>query len=318
MKSIFVLFFLLSLSACDFSCKGKNTEITIPVFNADDAFENILKYEKFGPKVPGTKEHTMAGDWIVAELKSLGIQVHEQKAEALTFDGKKIPIRNIIGSVFPKNKKRILLSAHWDNRPFADQDTRNMKMPILGVNDGGSGVVVLLGIAKAISKNPSFKELELGIDFAFWDAEDWGHPSDSNSYCLGSQYWAKNPVPENYQAIFGINFDMVGRIGSVFPVESYSQEQAGHVILKLREAAKKIGYSDYFPDYRIGPITDDHYFVSKGRGIPMIDLIYMTKEGRFAPEWHTHDDTSEFISRDVLKAVAQTTIQTIIDFKQEE
>ena len=317
MKLLLITLFTLSISACDFSCKPKKTELVAPLFNADYAFEKILQYEKLGPKVPGTPEHLKAGDWIVAELKALGIETHEQKAEAINFDGNKIPVRNIFASFRPELKKRVLLSAHWDNRPFADQDHRDQKKPILGVNDGGSGVAVLMGIAKAISTSNSFKSINTGVDFAFWDAEDWGNPSKADSYCLGSQYWAKKPIPENYKAEFGINYDMVGRIGSVFPIENYSLEHAGSVIKKLKEAAKKIGYQDFFPDYRIGPIVDDHYFVTEGLGIPMVDLIYMTPEGRFPPEWHTHDDTSEFISRDVMKVVGQTTIQTILDFDGE-
>ena len=182
-----------------------------------------------------------------------------------------------------------------------------LKPPIPGVNDGGSGVAVLLAIAKAIQG----QNFPFGIDLAFWDAEDWGTPSNEESYCLGSQYWAKNPVPANYKAKFGINFDMVGRMGSIFPIDRYSFQKGPEVIRALQEAAKGLGYQDFFPDYQIGPIVDDHYFVTEERKFPVIDLIYMTPDGRFAPEWHTHQDTSEFISRDVLKVVAQTALQTI-------
>ena len=317
MKFLIASIFILSLSACDFSCSSKKIALSPPKFNADYAFEKIIQYEKFGPKVPGTPSHQKAGDWIVSEMRGLGLEVREQKTEVTNFEGHLIPVRNIIASFHPGLKKRILLSAHWDNRPFADQDTKDKNKPILGVNDGGSGVVVLMGIAKALTESPTAKEIQTGIDFAFWDTEDWGQPSNPKSYCLGSQYWAKNPTPENYHALFGINYDMVGRIGSVFPVESYSLEHAGSVIQRLHEAAQKIGYQDFFPHYQVGPIVDDHYFVSEGRGFPVIDLIYMTEEGRFPPEWHTHGDTSKFISRDVLKVVAQTTIQIIFDAEQE-
>ena len=312
LKLAFAFSITVSLSACIFSSKPKEAVETAK-FNGDYAFEKILQYEKFGPKVPGSPENQKAGDWIVAELKGMGLEVLEQKAEGVTFTGKKIPMRNIIARFHPSVGKHILLSAHWDNRPFADEDKKFKNDPILGVNDGGSGVVVLMGIAKALSENAAAKDLPYGVDFAFWDAEDWGTPTDENSYCLGSQYWAKNPVPPNYKADFGINYDMVGRIGSIFPVESYSMEKGGDVIRKLREAATKIGTQDFFPNNRIGRIIDDHYFVSEGRGFPMIDLIYMTPEGRFPPEWHTHADISDVISRDVLKVVGQTTIQLIFD-----
>ena len=284
----------------------------MPLFNATEAFENILQYEKFGPKVPGTLEHQKTGDWILEQLNSFHLKTMEQKAEILTHDSKKISIRNIIAQINPEAKKRILLSAHWDTRPFADEDTKNKLKPILGVNDGGSGVVVLIGIAKALATMTSPVPAGYGIDFMFWDAEDLGIPSKPNSYCLGSQYWAKNPIPKNYTALFGINFDMVGRMGSVFPIERYSWEHGQSVITQLHTSARSLNYQDFFSTTLIGPIVDDHYFIREALGFPMIDLIYMDPSGRFAPEWHTHQDTSDFISRDVLNVVAQTTIHLII------
>ncbi len=278
-----------------------------PKFDETYAFGQILKYESFGAKVPGTTPHTQAGNWIVDELKQMGLTVMEQKSEATTFDQKVIPVRNIIAQWNPKAKIRYLLSAHWDNRPFADQDPLAKDKPVPGVNDGGSGVVILLGIAKALPQG----ENPFGVDFAFWDAEDWGTPHQADSYCLGAQYWAAHPVPENYSAKYGINYDMVGRSGSVFPIESYSNRVAKPVVDGLRVAAKKLGYQDFFPDQVIGPITDDHYFVSEKTKIPFVDLIFMTPDGEFPPEWHTLHDTSEFISRDVLKVVGQTTLEWI-------
>lgn len=284
--------------------------LPVPSYDENYAMSVILKYESFGPKVPGTQAHIKAGDWIIEELKTFPLTVHEQKAEAKTFDQKLIPIRNIIAQWNPKARVRYMLSAHWDNRPFADNDPKNKNKPVPGVNDGGSGVAVLLGIAKSLVNVPT-QNADIGIDFAFWDSEDWGTPSIPESYCLGSQYWSDHLVPENYKAEFGINFDMVGRSGSIFPIDVYSEKVAPQVLKKLRLAALKIGYQDYFTDYKIGPIVDDHYFVSEKTHIPFIDLIYMTPEGKFAPEWHTVNDTSEFISRDVLKGVSQSVLQLL-------
>jgi glutaminyl-peptide cyclotransferase len=342
LKQLLALSVTLSLSACQPGCNMPDKNPTTPPTpesgaanaatvaspaaaspaarvgpNVDEnyAYDLILQYEKFGPKIPGTPAHQKAGDWLVKELKSLGLTVHEQKGTAVTFDKKKIPIRNVIAQINPAAKTRYLLSAHWDNRPFADQDSaKNAKKPVPGVNDGGSGVAVLLSIAKAVSSDK--KQPEFGIDFAFWDAEDWGNPhGEANTYCLGSQLWAKNPVPAGYTAKFGINYDMVGRIGSLFPGEGYSIHKAAHVVKGLREAAAVVGAQELFPDYSVGKITDDHVFVMEGTGIPMADLIYMDPDGRFPPEWHTIDDTSKVISRDVLKGVAQTTVQLLFSQK---
>jgi glutaminyl-peptide cyclotransferase len=304
----------LGLSACDFSCSGKttenaaaNTSANTPTFDENYAYGVIKKYESFGPKVPGTPEHKKAGDWMVQELKTFSSTVFEQTGSAKTFEGNTVPLRNIIVQFNPSAKVRYLLSAHWDNRPFADEDKVDKKGPIPGVNDGGSGVAVLMTIAKALKD----QKMSFGVDLAFFDLEDWGTPRIEESYCLGTQYWAKNPVPANYTAKFGVNYDMVGRIGSQFPVEVYSYEKGAEVYDKLHAAAQTLGYQDFFPSYKIGPVVDDHVYVMQGRGFPMIDLIYMTEQGRFPPEWHTHDDTSEYISRDVLKVVGQTTLQML-------
>ncbi len=303
----------LTLSACEFSCAGHPTtpSTPVPVFNENLAWEQILEFEKIGPKIPGTQGSLKGGDWIVSELKKAGVTVLEQKTEAKTFDGKTIPVRNIMGQINPGASERYLLSAHWDSRPFSDEDPdpKFRSTPVPATNDGGSGVVVLLGIAKALEgKKPS-----IGIDLLFLDAEDWGTPRDEESYCLGTQYWAKNPVPANYKAKYGINFDMVGRIGSIFPVEANTGRQAGDVIRKLQTSARSLGYQDFFPNIQVGAIIDDHIYLMQGRNFPVADVIAMSPEGRFPPEWHTHKDTSEFISRDVLKVVGQTTLKTLWD-----
>lgn len=303
----------LTLSACNFSCASHKSRASspLPQFDENLAHDQILAYEAFGPKIPGTAAHVKAGDWIVSELKKTNITALEQKSEAVTFDQKKIPVRNIMGQFNPEAKTRYLLSAHWDNRPFSDEDP-NPKFkttPVPGVNDGGSGVVVLLGIAKALQNE---RDLPFGVDFLFLDAEDWGSPTNEASWCLGTQYFAKHPIPANYQAKFGINYDMVGRIGSIFPIEANSAQRAPAVMEKLQVAAKKLGYSDVFPNLRVGPVIDDHIYLME-LGFPVWDMIAMTPEGRFPPEWHTHQDTSEFISRDVLKAVGRTTLQILWD-----
>ena len=320
MKSTLSTLLILLLSGCDFSCSGPNANLKnaqpleskqevskVPTFDENYSFEVIHSYEAFGPKVPGTSAHQKAGNWIISELKRWDTSVLEQTTTAKTYDGKTIPVRNIITQINPTAKTRYLLSAHWDNRPFADEDKKDKTKPILGTNDGGSGVAVLLTIAKAMQNVKS----DFGIDLAFWDAEDWGNARDGKGYCLGSEYWAKNPIPAKYHAEYGINYDMVGRIGSVFPIEGYSMRNAAFVYDKLHRAAAALKDEDFFPSYQIGPIIDDHYYVTVTTGIPMIDLIYMTENGMFPPEWHTHQDTAEFISRDILKVVGQTTLQML-------
>lgn len=289
----------------------------------------ILEYEKIGPKVPGSPAHEKGAAWIQAEIKKHTDMVHFQVGEIenpLT-PGKKVAVKNIFAQLNPKAEKRFLLSAHWDNRPYADNDSsrKNRTLAVPGVNDGGSGVAVLLSIAKALKENvfnetnyqrfrQGFRQ-DFGVDFAFWDVEDLGQPGNPDSYCLGSLYWSKNKTPQNYKAELGYNFDMVGRMGSVFPIERGSEKNAPEALRRLREAAEKLGYQQYFPSYRVGPIVDDHAVVTKHAGIPMANIIYMNPDQSFAPEWHTLSDTSEFISRDVLEMVSNTVLYALVAFK---
>ncbi len=316
MRSHLISFGVLAalLSGCSLPFFGsKAVKGPPPAFDENLAYSRILEYEKKGPAVPGSAASLATGDWIASALKSSGAEVIEQTASAVTFDKKTIPIRNILGRINPSAKTRYLFSAHWDARPFADEDPdpKNRTRPVPAVNDGGSGVVVLLGIASALQG----KDLPFGVDLLFLDAEDWGNPSTENSYCLGSQHFAKNPIPAGYQPRFGINFDMVGGIGAVFPIEAYSMERAGPVVEKIRAAAKKAGFQDYFPGYRTGAIIDDHFYLMEGLKVPVVDLIHITPYGRFPPQWHTLKDTSEGISRVSLKAVGQTALQVLWDEK---
>jgi glutaminyl-peptide cyclotransferase len=314
MNKIFIIlafFQLLSLNAFGGEALPKHD---------NEYLMNLIKtYEKFGPKVPGSPAHKKAGDWIVAELTKLKLSVKEQKAEILGPDGKKIPMRNIIAQYNPKARKRYLMSAHWDNRPWADQDTVDKDKPILGVNDGGSGVAVLLAVAKQIS---FFKDdKNFGVDFIFFDDEDLGNDKDLKSFCLGTQYWVSHVWPENYVARLAFNYDMVGRKDSIFPEDIVSATSGEKSRAALVKSAKELGFEKYFPNKKVGGILDDHVFISR-LYFPVADVIGMTAEGKFVPEWHTHKDTSDVISVDVLNVIIDVTLNMfkdeIVNYKRED
>jgi acetylornithine deacetylase/succinyl-diaminopimelate desuccinylase-like protein len=305
MRRLWPLLFLLP--ACELQC-GKKAG-PLPAFDADRAYELILAYEKLGPKPAGSEALARTTAWIRQELESSGAKVQVQEVKVKPPVGPEVTARNVIGQFDPEKKERVLLSAHYDTRPFADEesDPKKQKQAVPGVNDGGSGTALLLELARALKTSRP----KVGVDLLFLDAEDAGLPHAADSYCLGTQAWAKNPVPSGYRARFGINFDMVGRIGATFPVEGHSASRAASVVAKVHTAAKELGLSDYFPAQRGGFVIDDHVYLMEGLGIPVMDIIHLSPEGRFPPEWHTLRDTSEFISRDTLKAVGQVTLQVL-------
>lgn len=290
-----------------------------PVFNADSAYSYIEKQLSFGPRVPGTAAQKGAATWMETQLKAYCDTVYVQKAQVKTGEGKMLPCINIIGAINPNASTRILLLAHWDSRPWADMDIKDQDKPILAADDGGSGVAVLLELARQIKSKPL--PHDLGIDILFTDVEDYGKTEwGDDSYALGTQYWAKNPHIPGYTASFGILLDMVGARNARFPLEGLSAQYAPTVQQRVWKAAGTAGYSSYFP-YENGPsITDDHVFVNELIRIPTIDIINLNShsEKSFAPHWHTHQDDMSIIDKNTLKAVGETLLQVIYEMAQKE
>ncbi|MCC6818660.1 MAG: M28 family peptidase [Bacteroidia bacterium] len=240
--------------------------------------------------------------------------VYLQNGITKTYDGKFIPVNNIIASFNIKAEKRILLCAHWDTRPFADQDTKNRDKPILGANDGASGVGILMEIAAQLKKTP----VDIGVDIIFFDAEDWGDNSGQveNSFCLGSQYWGNNLHVKGYKADFGILLDMVGAPNALFGFEGYSMSMAPNYLAKVWNAAAELGYGSYFKSFQRGYVTDDHFYVMKATKIPMIDIIDtdLSTDSHFGKYWHTHDDNMDAIDKATLRAVGHTLMYVVRNY----
>jgi hypothetical protein len=320
MKKIFIL--LLSLSAL-IACRkapatvqAETKQISVPAFNADSAYLYVKDQVDFGPRVPNTPEHKKCAAYLADKLRTFGAKVAEQQAVVVAFDGTKLNSVNIIGSYNPQAKTRVLLFAHWDSRPWSDNDPdpANHKKPVLGANDGASGVGVLLEMARQFSK----QKPTIGVDIAFFDAEDYGAPSSvggdtENSWCLGTQYWCSNPHVQGYQARYGILLDMVGAPGATFYKEQISMYYAPNIVEKVWNVAGKLGFGNYFVSEDGGAITDDHVFVNKMLQIPSIDIIHYRKnsEQGFGDYWHTINDTMENIDKNTLYAVGSTLLNVV-------
>ena len=290
-----------------------------PDFDADSAYTYVEKQTLFGSRVPNTQAHIQCGDFLVREMERFGAKVIEQKAILKAYNGESLNARNIIG-VFNEDKKdRILLFAHWDSRPYADHDPNpdNHKTPVLGANDGASGVGVLMEVARQIG----MKEPNIGVDIIFFDAEDYGTPSfyegntGEDTWCLGAQYWAVNPHVPGYSAQFGILLDMVGAKNAVFMKEGFSMHYAANYVEKIWKKANELGYGRFFVSENGGYITDDHYYVNRLANIPSVDIIHLEKNSPngFFEHWHTVNDTMEHIDKETLKAVGQTLLEIVYE-----
>lgn len=328
---VFILLFIVScciLQGCGSNSEKKGAEVDVteagaevPIFNSDSAWSFIKSQVDFGYRIPGSEAHEACGDYLVTELKRMGLIVTEQRDRVEAFDGSLLPMRNIVGSYAPERGKRILLCAHWDSRPWADNDAdvRNHHTPVLGANDGASGVGALLEVARLlqIHGHPN-----VGIDIIFFDVEDYGAPQFQTVYdggwCLGSEYWGRNPHVEGYHARFGILLDMVGGKEATFFQEGFSREYAPSVVDKVWDAAGRLGYASFFPKENGGYVTDDHLPVNRLARIPCIDIIPMLPhcvESGFGPTWHTVNDNMEHMDKGTLRAVGQTVLEVIYNEK---
>ena len=307
--SFICILFITSCSEAEES-KQKKTKpsfelVKIPQVNQDSVFSFVQKQVDFGPRVPNSEAHKQCADWMVKKLNDYNFKTIEQKGVQLAHDGKKLAYRNIIGRFGLDKKKRILLSAHWDTRPWADQDVERVNEPIDGANDAGSGVAVILEIARVLNlKSPS-----IGVDVVLFDIEDYGKSNET--FCYGSQIWSKDTRLDSLVPAYGINLDMVGDPNALFLYEGYSQEYARSILDKVWKTAKHMGYGRYFKVIPDVQIIDDHYYVNQA-GIPCIDIIHRNPQsGSFAHSWHTHNDNMDNISAKTLKAVTEVVLQTI-------
>ena len=297
--------------------------VVVPNFNADSAYNFIEAQLNFGPRVPSTASHRKCGDFLISKFQSYGATVIAQEFDLRAYNGDVLNARNIIAQFQPEKQQRIMLCAHWDTRPWADSDPdkANHYKPLPGANDGGSGVGVLLEIARQLAAVPS----NVGVDVVLFDAEDYGlHENDSHlwskhrhSWALGSQYWSINPHKAEYTAMYGILLDIVGAPNSQFLYEGYSTRFAEEVVYKVWQCAEKLGYGKFFINEDGGVITDDHYYVNGIRGIPCIDIINCDPESPngFGPYHHTMKDDMDWIDKTTLKAVGQTVLTVIYNEK---
>jgi Zn-dependent M28 family amino/carboxypeptidase len=316
---IFLLLYCL-LFACSTEPEQQTKEvpkakIEVPIFNPDSAYYFVEKQVSFGPRVISSAPWKNCAIWLEKKFKTYTPNVIVQEAPITTYDGKKHTLKNIIASFSPEKNNRIALFAHWDSRHIADHDTKNQDAPILGANDGGSGVGVLLELARQFSiKNPT-----IGVDIILFDAEDYGQPEDSkfpimqDSWCLGSQYWSKNPHKPNYYARYGILLDMVGAKNATFRKEEISSYYAPNILEKVWRKANQLGYGNHFVFENAKQIVDDHLYVNQITSIPTIDIIEYdpATESNFNKHWHTHKDDMDNIDKNTLNAVGQTLLEVI-------
>jgi len=279
-------------------------------FNKDTAYTLLKKQVAYGPRVPGTKAQTDCLAFLTSELSKSADKVLIQRFRQDVGD-KIIPLVNVIGLTNPTAKRQILLAAHWDSRPMADQEViaEKRNSPIPGANDGASGVAVLLELSRVFaSHNP-----DVGVITVFFDGEDYG--STDRTMYLGARYFAKtmNTVlayknsklkPES-----GILLDMIGDSDLDIYKERNSVDADPKLVDAIWKTAADLGYSKHFKNSEKYAITDDHLPLIDA-GLPCIDII----DFDYA-YWHTTADTPDKCSPESLKIVGDVIAAYVYSLK---
>ncbi|PYO41465.1 MAG: hypothetical protein DMD33_13525 [Gemmatimonadetes bacterium] len=272
-------------------------------FAGQRAFGYLEQQMQFGPRIPGTPAHERTGDWILERLRATADTVVVQSITHVTRQGQTLHLRNFLARFRPAAPDQILLLAHWDTRPHADQSPNlgQQRLPVPGANDGASGVAVLLGVADALKAKPP----AMGVDLLFVDGEDYGDfATDSNDVLIGSRYFAAHQPP-GYPPLFAVLFDMVADKDQQFYYEANSEAFAPEVVDRVWHVAADLGYDRVFIPGVKHNLTDDHVALQKA-GIHAIDVVDFDY-----PYWHTTEDTIDKVSAASLQVVGDVAVALV-------
>ena len=271
-------------------------------FDGAGAFGYIQTQVGFGPRIPGTEAHRRMGDWLDSLLRQRADTVIVQSWPHVTARGDTLPLRNFIARFNPSAEKRLLFLAHWDSRPVADSPrSRDSTKPVLGANDGGSGVAVLLGVADVLKRSPP----AAGVDLLFVDGEDYGDfTKDSADVLIGSRYYGAHQLP-GPRPLYAVLFDLVADKDLQIYQEGNSLVGAPEVVELVWDTAKDLGYGGYFIASPRHTLIDDHIQLQKAgiRAIDVVDFDY--------PAWHTPDDTIDKVSAASLQVVGDVAVALV-------
>ncbi len=314
-KVLFLLMISLTVASCLRRAPQNQTQenehvaqiptVPIPQFDGNSAFSFLVKQCDFGPRDPNSTRHEECLAYFQQQFSLHADSVVLQKFDVPGYNGTVLHLTNVIASFNLKAKTRVLLTAHWDTRPRNDQERSGPKdKPILGANDGASGVAVLLELARDFKQNPPPE----GVDIILWDGEDYGKEGNLDYYFLGSKYWAATKL-QSYYPIFSINLDMVGDKELSLPREYNSVQYAPDIVDLVWNTAAEIGVSQFIG--RVGDaISDDHLSLDNIgiKAIDVIDFAYPDQTNRY---WHTLEDTQDKCSGESMAAVGKVLLQVL-------
>lgn len=266
-------------------------------FDSAQASKDIRRQCEFGPRVPGTPAHEKCREWLGQRLRELGMTVQWQDFDtSLPLTGKKVRACNVWGlpSADGPTSPALIISAHWDTRPFGDQDPSGKNPAMPGANDGAAGVAFALEIYRSLSDSPLRKHIVL----AFWDAEDSGIAGgDDATWALGARHAAAHKPAWIDRVALGINVDMPAGADLRLMRETFSIKSAPWAVDEIWRIGLDL-QPRRFSNEKITASDDHRPWIDAG--VPFIDLIGMPYA-----YWHTAGDTPEHCDPKSMRALAE-------------
>ena len=279
----------------------------VPNFDKGNAFRYLVEQCEFGPRNPGSNGYKQCLDYLQKTLVGFADTVLLQPFVLDDFvNEKSYDLTNIIARFKVNEPEQLLIGAHWDTRPWADEDPVPEKRndPRIGANDGASGVAVILELARILNASPP----PIGITLVLFDGEDMGRSGTPKSYAQGSLAFAKDlPIEKPDEAII---LDMIGDAELHIPIERYSYQQNRQLVKKLWSLAKGLSL-DAFESRIEYSIYDDHVPLWAEAKIPAVDIIDFNYPNSYTNYWHTTQDLPEHCSAESLGQVGTLLVHYI-------
>ena len=253
-------------------------------FSGRQAFKHVKALDALGPRYVGSEANQAAADYIAKTLEEYGWEVTRQN---LAYGGERL--QNVIAT--RGTGPTVLLGTHYDTRPIAENDRVEPTSPVPGANDGGSGVGVLLELARTL--DPAITA-ERSVMLAFFDGEDRGG-IDGWEWAVGARHLARQLANDaNSRPEWVLIVDMVGDANQELFWEWSSSVSLNETVWRV---AHDLGYEQQFVARHKHYLIADHTpFAEMGmQAAILIDFDY--------PYWHTRQDTLYKISVDSLQRV---------------
>lgn len=316
LRMLFVACLCLAVSACDTPVQSQNVVATQRTsqsgksgkplaysLDPDRAFNYLLEICKIGPRVTGTEGMRRQQELIIEHFGDFDVEIQRQEFQTRhPVDGTPVDVVNLIVRWFPERTNRVLICAHYDTRPYPDQDPVNPRGVFIGANDGASGTALLMELAHSL---PTLST-SVGVDLVFFDAEELKFDTLPGGYFIGSEEFAKQYAmgPREFDYKAGILVDMVADKDLKLYKERNSYRYAKSLVNEVWAVAKRQRINEFNRLIKT-EVLDDHIKLNEIARIPTIDIIDFEypRQGRQS-YWHTTQDTPDKCSGESICKVA--------------